>query len=124
MIYVSDLASMTAFYCGCLGFVGVESAGDFAVLETPALTLSLVLVPAGVAGRIGTPGPQRRRSGTPVKLGFAVASIAALRPVAAALGGEVDPVATEWDFRGQRRCDCADPEGNVIQLLEPAGTGG
>jgi predicted enzyme related to lactoylglutathione lyase len=36
-----------------------------------------------------------------------------------ASGGSVKP--SSWEFAGYRRRDATDPEGNVIQLLEPLG---
>jgi hypothetical protein len=32
----------------------------------------------------------------------------------------LDPAASEWTWRGLRHCDGHDPEGNVIQLRQPA----
>lgn len=59
------------------------------------------------------------RNTSAIKLAFEVRRIEDLRSTAAALGGKVDSKATEWNFLGFRRCDGIDPEGNVIQLLEP-----
>jgi hypothetical protein len=33
----------------------------------------------------------------------------------------VDPVEDEWTWSGFTRVDGHDPEGNVVQLMEPAG---
>jgi predicted enzyme related to lactoylglutathione lyase len=52
-----------------------------------------------------------------VKLAFEVGSIERVAGSIEAFGGEM--VQTGWDFAGYRRRDAVDPEGNVIQLLEP-----
>ena len=81
--------------------------------------LSLVTVPAHVARTIVVPVPPSRRDNVPTKLAFAVDSIEVLRPLFAELGGVVDPATTQWEFRGGIHCDAVDPEGNVIQLIQP-----
>ena len=59
------------------------------------------------------------RSMSAVKSAAVVDSIDALRPVFVQGGGLVDPSATQWAFRGRTHCDGVDPEGNVLQLVEP-----
>jgi hypothetical protein len=54
---------------------------------------------------------------TPVKLAFGVTDIDALRPTIARLGGDTDG---EWRFGDALHCDCVDPEGNVVQLIQSA----
>jgi hypothetical protein len=90
------------------------------VLESESMSLSLVVVPERVAATIDVSVPPVRRDRVPVKLAFPVKSIEALRPLAAELGGLVDPTTTQRVFRGSMLCDGIDPEGNVIQLLEPS----
>ncbi len=119
VLYVRRMDPTCSFYRECFGLEVTETAEDYCVLESGAWTLSLVLVPAAVAAKSQTLVPPVRRDGTPVKLVFDVASIEGLRPVIARLGGQVDSGETEWEFMGLRRCDCLDPEGNVIQLTEP-----
>ncbi|HEY7261510.1 MAG TPA: VOC family protein [Trebonia sp.] len=120
-LYVKDLDRMQAFYTGCLGLELAERNRDYAVLPSEHWELALVAVPAKVAARIRLTDPPTRREEVPVKLGFVVDSIEATRPVLQGLGGLVNDPAKEWEFRGMRRCDAVDPEGNVIQLLEAAG---
>ena len=74
--------------------------------------------PDAIATTIHIAVPPRRRAEAAIKLAFEVPSIDDLRARVAALGGHVDSTTTEWEFRGFRRCDGLDPEGNVIQLLE------
>jgi predicted enzyme related to lactoylglutathione lyase len=112
---------MRAFYQECFGLEIADSAEDYCVLRSDAWTLSLVVVPDTVAAAIGASAPPARRDRTPVKLGFGVPDIEDLRPVIARLGGPLNPSSTTWEFRDLVRCDCLDPEGNVVQLLQASG---
>ncbi|ADP80608.1 VOC family protein [Pseudofrankia inefficax] len=114
VIYVGDLERMRAFYEGCFGLTPADGADGYRGLESDAWLLTLVR--SGDA--VPTATPPDRRSNTPVKLAFEVADIEALRPVAGALGGQVSPAATAWEFRDALHCDCVDPEGNVVQLVQ------
>jgi predicted enzyme related to lactoylglutathione lyase len=116
VIYVSDLGQMLTFYTRCFGLQVLEEQADFALLSGEQWELILVLVPQEVGEQIRLRKPSARREHNPVKLGFAVDNITALRPLVDGLGGSVDGPSTEWDFRGGRRCDATDPEGNVFQL--------
>lgn len=119
VLYVKDLGRMQVFYRECFNMKTTAGAGDYCVLESQSLTLSLVVVPKRIGATIDVSVPPVRRERVPIKLAFAVESIEALRPLVAGLGGLVDPTTTQWEFRGARHCDGVDPEGNVIQLLEP-----
>lgn len=118
VIYVIDLPKMGAFYEQCFGLVTVDSADSHRVLESEAWLLTLVKAPSRIAATIQITDPPRRRTDAPVKLVFAVRSIGETRTRAAELGGQIDPVDTQWEFRGSLRCDGIDPEGNVIQLRQ------
>jgi len=115
VIYAGDLDRMRAFYAGCFALTAVESAKGYCCLQSDAWSITLVRSAAAVPS--STPPP--RRAATPIKLGFEVADAAGLRPVIEALGGTPGAVNTEWSFRGTTRCDCLDPEGNVVQLIRP-----
>jgi predicted enzyme related to lactoylglutathione lyase len=110
---------MRSFYQRCFALEAVYTSEAYCVLESDSWTLALVVIPDETAARGELTVPPRRREEVPVKLAFEVASIEDLRTTARSLGGQVDPRTTEWDFRGQRHCDGVDPEGNIIQLLEP-----
>jgi hypothetical protein len=109
---------MRSFYQACFNMNLVDKAEDYCVLESEWLTLSLVAVPERVAATIDVSVPPVRRESVPIKLGFAIVSIEALRPLMAERAGLVDPATTQSEFRGSAHCDAVDPEGNVIQLLE------
>jgi predicted enzyme related to lactoylglutathione lyase len=119
VLYVKDLRRMQSFYATCFDMDLTADAEDYCVLESGSLTLSLVVVPAPIAATIDVSVPPVRRDAIPIKLGFAVSSIEGLRPLVAQLGGWIDPTTTRWEFRGSVHCDGVDPEGNVLQLLEP-----
>ena len=110
VLYVHDLQRMVAFYEGCPGLRRVADDDGYAELRADGWTVWILRTPQAH-------GSGARRSQIPVKLCFAVESIAAARATAAQLGGEVDE--REWEFGGWRRCDAVDPEGNIIQLVEP-----
>ena len=113
VLYVGDLGRMQDFYTGCFGLTVADSGDGYRGLANAAWLLTLV---RSADARPAT-DPAERRADTPVKLGFRVASIAGLRPTIAALGGRVND--REWEFRDAIRCDCVDPEGNVVQLIQP-----
>jgi predicted enzyme related to lactoylglutathione lyase len=121
IVYVSRLPAMRRFYAECFGLAATESSDEYCVLESGDWSVSLVLVPAAVAATIELSAPAVARAGTPIKLAFEVADIEALRPLIAKLGGQLNPAETTWAFQDRRRCDCLDPEGNVVQLLAPLG---
>jgi predicted enzyme related to lactoylglutathione lyase len=115
VLYVGDLDRMVAFYSACFGLTGADRAEDYQGLESAAWLLTLVRS----AEARPTTSPAPRRANTPVKLAFEVASIEALRPIVDGLGGSVSPADSAWEFRNAKHCDCVDPEGNVLQLVQP-----
>lgn len=118
VIYAKDLTRVSAFYAGALGFHVTHSEPDYVVLESPAFQLVIVAIPAHIAESIDVAEPPVRRSDTPIKLVFPVASIEAARATAASCGGQLSPPECEWQFQGFRVCDGHDPEGNVVQFRE------
>ena len=115
VLYVGDLARMSAFYAGCFGLTVLDSAASYCGLESEAWLLTLVQSAEAQPSSI----PPPRRSQTPIKLAFEVDSIEAVRSLVADLGGQVEPPESAWTFRNATHCDSVDPEGNVIQLIEP-----
>ncbi|MCU1396026.1 MAG: hypothetical protein JWM34_4454 [Ilumatobacteraceae bacterium] len=119
MIYVKDLAAMTAFYAQTFDLVEVESDPSFVVLADAAWELSLVAILPAIAADVVVSVPPRRRAETPIKLAFDVVEIEALRSPIASAGGTMEPPDRAWEFRGRRHLDSLDPEGNVVQLRQP-----
>ncbi len=119
VVYVKDLHRMRSFYLTVFRMVAIDESADYCVLESDALTMSLVAAPDRIAAGITLSDPPSRRESVPIKLAFGVDSIEDLRPVLAELGGAVDPPHAQWSFRGGIHCDGVDPEGNVLQLVQP-----
>ena len=118
VVYVIDVARLTAFYATVVGLSITSSEPDHAILESGSFQLVIHAIPAKIAASIEIACPPIPREDTPIKLVFLVPSIAAARKVATAHGGQVDPTEREWSFQTYRVCDGHDPEGNVIQLRE------
>jgi predicted enzyme related to lactoylglutathione lyase len=121
VLYVRDLGRTQAFYSGCFNLEVVEEETDYAILGLEGWELSLVVVKDETSRQRKIGVPPLRRTEVPVKLSFLVPDIAAVRSVFEDLGGWIDAPSTAWVFRGSRRCDAVDPEGNVIQLHEIVG---
>jgi catechol 2,3-dioxygenase-like lactoylglutathione lyase family enzyme len=120
VIYLQRLELMRAFYVACLGLVVVEQDDTTAMLRSDGWTLHLVTVRPAVAATIELSDPPHRRAATPLKPVFEVAGIEPLRERIGELGGRLDPPERGRSFGGALRLDSVDPEGNVIQLLQPS----
>ena len=118
-LYGLDVPRLAGFYEAVADLQVTETEPGYVVVESSDFELAIVEIPALLATEIEVLSPPIRREDTPVKLAFFVPSLADARAVAATLGGVVDPVQREWEFRGHRICDGHDPEGNVFQLREP-----
>jgi predicted enzyme related to lactoylglutathione lyase len=114
VFYVGNLAVMRDFYEACFDLTVVDDTKTYCRLESEAWTLMLVRSTEAVPAT----SPPPRRSATPVKLAFDVPNIEAVRPLVEQLGGHLDPESTAWKFMRTLRCDCTDPEGNVVQLVQ------
>ncbi len=118
-LYGLDIAKLAAYYTTIAGFEIHEVDDGFTSLHIPTLELVLVRIrPEHAAGLVVTDPPDRRED-TPIKLSLVVPSLATARVAAPALGGVVDPPEAEWTWGGFTRVDGHDPEGNVVQLMEP-----
>lgn len=118
VVYAKHIATLARFYEDLLGLPAVLHAADHVVLANTSFELVLLAMPAAIAAQIHIAAPPVVREDTPVKLCFAVPSLAAARARAHALGGWLKPPAAEWRWRGVAVCDGVDPEGNVFQLRE------
>jgi predicted enzyme related to lactoylglutathione lyase len=120
VIFAKDLQRVTTFYEKLLGLTAVHSEPEHVVLASAPIELVIHAIPKAIADTFTIAVPPERRTETPIKLYFFVASIAEARVKAAALGGELNSPEGEWEARGFRACDGHDPEGNVLQLRELA----
>jgi len=118
VLYAKNIEVVQSFYKDLLALRVEHMASDHVLLGAPRLQLAVIQVPPQIAATIEISAPPRRRSETPVKLVFEVASIAKTRELAASLGGELYPLEKEWTYQGFRVCDGQDPEGNVVRFRE------
>lgn len=124
IVYAKDIHRLARFYAAVADLEVMHEVDDHIVLESEAVELVVVAIPAATAARIVITTPPQRRENTAFKLVFPVPSLAQARATAQAHGGELNPPAKEWSFQGLRVCDGCDPEGNMIQLRElPADAG-
>jgi predicted enzyme related to lactoylglutathione lyase len=120
VIFAKDVAALARFYETVIPMAVKGEEHGAVVLETDMLQLVIHPLPDAVAREIMIGSPPALREETAVKLVFAVDSLARVRMAATALGGGLRPVSAAFVTRGFRACDGHDPEGNVIQLREPA----
>jgi hypothetical protein len=118
VIYAKDYRALAGFYERVAGLVPGESDQEYVLLEAPSFQLVVLQIPASIAERITLESPPRKRETTPIKLFLNVASIDQARHRARDLGGDMNDADKEWSFRGIKRCDGVDPEGNVFQVQE------
>lgn len=120
VIYAKNVARLARFYEQLCGLPVVAAEGDHVVLGAGPVELVIHAIPKRVAQGIQIQDPPEAREDTPIKLVFAVPSLADVRTAAPALGGSLGPVKREWDWpaRGFRACDGLDPEGNVVQFRQ------
>ncbi len=118
VVFAKDIVHVAKFYEEMFSIPVVHSERDHIVLESPQCQLVIHAIPKKIADSIKITVPPARRTETPIKLFFFVASIADARAKATVLGGELNPEKSEWEARGFRACDGHDPEGNVVQVRE------
>jgi predicted enzyme related to lactoylglutathione lyase len=116
IVHAKDIARLARFYAEVASLEVMHEVDDHVVLESEALELVIVAIPAATAAQIVISTPPARRENTAFKLVFVVDSLADARAAAVAAGGGLNPPDKEWDFQGARVCDGFDPEGNVIQF--------
>jgi predicted enzyme related to lactoylglutathione lyase len=120
VVYAKNAPALATFYSAVAGLSEVHAESGHVVLEASGFQLVVLAVPAHIAASIHISSPPRRREDTPIKLVFAVGSLAASRAAAQRLGGELNAADREWQFQGTRVCDGHDPEGNVFQVRQHA----
>lgn len=120
-LFVCDLERMIAFYVDALGFTREDTAdAGFVMLRgTGGGDLALHRVPDHVAAAIGLTSPAAWRDDSAMKLCFATDDLDAARRSILDHGGQAK---SPWSWEGRAYCECADPEGNVVQLFAPAPT--
>jgi hypothetical protein len=120
VLFAKNTERVARFYAALADMKVTYSGKELIVLDAPDHQLILHPLPPSIARAIVITEPPKRRTGTAVKLVFAVKSIADARARAPALGGALHPPEGMFEARGFRACDGHDPEGNVIQFREIA----
>jgi predicted enzyme related to lactoylglutathione lyase len=118
VIYAKDYRELARFYEQVAGLTPREVEKEYVLLEAPSFQLVILQIPHRIAATITIDKPPQKRERTPIKLVLNVNSIENARQTAKLLGGELNGVDKEWSFRGIKRCDGIDSEGNVFQLQE------
>ena len=122
VIFAKDIATLARFYADVVEMAEAYRDKDHIVLDADAFQLVIHGIPKKVAEQVQITVPPQVRENTPIKVCLPVQTIEQARVRAAALGGQVGPRAKEWEARGFRACDGFDPEGNVFQVRESAGS--
>jgi predicted enzyme related to lactoylglutathione lyase len=118
VVYAKNLQRLSDFYAQVIGLAVQQAAQDHVVLGAAGFELVIHAIPARIAATIEISSPPERRSETPIKLCFRVASLSAARAAAQRLGGQIVTDEQGWTFRGVQVCDGLDPEGNVFQVRQ------
>lgn len=119
-VFVKHLEPMIRFYEGAFGMTCRRSSdAGYVIMEAPdgGADVALHTLPAPIAEQIHLSQPPRWRDDTCYKLCFATDDLEGLRAAILAHGGQAKE---PWEWEGTRYCECADPEGNVVQILTPA----
>lgn len=121
VLYVKDVARMTAFYAAVAGMPVIESEPTWARLATPTFELVVHSIPPHIAATFEISTPPERREEAAIKLIIPVPDIVDARATVATLGGALNPPEREWQLGDLRVCDGHDPEGNVFQVRQQPG---
>lgn len=118
-VFVCDLERMIDFYVRALDFTREDTAdAGFVMLRGAAGgDLALHRVPEHVAEAIALTSPAAWREESAMKLSFATDDLAGQRQCILDHGGQAK---APWSWDGREYCECADPEGNVVQLIADA----
>ena len=116
LIFAKDLEAMAAFYADAIGLRRRETSapGFVEMLRGSDVVLALHQVPEAIAEEITITRPPQRREDSAMKACLEVADIDATRAAVLEHGGLADAT---WDWEGRRYCECADLEGNPLQLF-------
>lgn len=113
VLFVKDLARVTAFYRDALGLACKTSDPHHAAFDVDGFRLVVHQIPPPLAADVVVGDPPQRRSRASLRLDYPVRDVAAARVRAHELGGGIDEQSPEWAgmpgfFLG------FDPEGNVL----------
>jgi predicted enzyme related to lactoylglutathione lyase len=117
-VFVKHLEPMVRFYDEAFGMICRPSSHPgFVMMEAPdGSGVALHTLPDAIANEICLTQPPCWRDDTAYKLCFATDDLEGLRAAILAHGGQAKE---PWAWEGTRFCECADPEGNVVQIFTP-----
>ncbi|MEZ6017154.1 MAG: VOC family protein [Planctomycetota bacterium] len=115
LIFTVDLAAMIRFYTDAFGLAaqGTADAGFVLMRANSGADVALHQVPPHVAQEIAMESPAKWRDESALKLCFEVDDLGAQRQLILGHGGQAQE---PWSWEGADYCECADPEGNVVQI--------
>ena len=118
MLFVKDVDRMVEFYATVFGWARRETSdpGYVEMVSGTEVMLALHLLPEEIARRVEISTPPAWRGDSAIKICVEVEHMDARRTLLLAHGGQAkDP----WSWERTQFCECADPEGNVLQILRP-----
>ncbi len=117
MVFTKDLPKMQAFYEKAFELTPESSVDPgFVILRAKAgAGIALHALPQEVSASFETKSPPDFREETCLKPCFEVSDLDAQRQRIVDCGGQAKP---PWEWEGTRFAECADPEGNVLQIYE------
>ena len=121
VVFCVAYEDVVAFYRDALGLPLVSVEESHTILDAGGMWLIVHPALEQVAAELAAASPPRRREAGAIKPMLNVASIADVREWAAKFGGVVDPPEAEWPWRDVICCRGHDPEGNVFEIMQPAG---
>lgn len=114
LVFVADHARVARFYQAVLGWPSATRGGLTVIGPPGGGGVALHPVPPEVLAPRAADAPLVWREDTALKPCFAVDDLAAARAAVDAHGGATrEP----WTWEGATHVDCADPEGNIFQLV-------
>ena len=116
LIFTTDLERMARFYAGAFGLRRDDSGdANFVMMRSESgAEVALHQVPPHIAAEIALTSPPRWRDDTAFKVCFEVDDLAGQRQAILDHGGQAK---APWSWRGTDFCECADVEGNGLQLI-------
>lgn len=119
MVFCKDVQELARFYRAAFDLTP-EPSNDpgWQVLKSRVgAGIALHAIPKEIADTIEITDPPHIRDDTCLKVCFEVEDLDAARRRLLDSGGQArDP----WEWKRTRFCECADPEGNAIQIFEQA----
>ena len=120
VLYAKNLDILVNFFCALVEGSVEDHDDDFAVIKAGDAELIILQTPPHISSKIEITNPPVVRAGTPLKPIISVLSIDGVLETVSKNGGMILPGASRWKFRDTLVQDIVDPEGNVIQLWQPA----